>query len=83
MHVLFGKVKRQFIQVTILTLQHEEECLIVENRAGCHKESARKVVSTSHWNVAHSVVMIDLFVDKEVFAYDDDAARSDFTWYLN
>ena len=33
MDVLLGKVQRELVQIPILALQHEEECLIVEDRA--------------------------------------------------
>ena len=33
MDVLFGKIECQLVQITIFALQHEEECLVVEDRA--------------------------------------------------
>ena len=33
MYFLLSEVKRQFAEIAIFTLDHEEKCLIVENRA--------------------------------------------------
>ena len=33
MYLLLSKIKRQFIEIAIFTLDHEEKCLIVEDRA--------------------------------------------------
>ena len=81
--VLLGEVQRQFVQVAVLALKHEEKRLVVENRARCHEEPASNVVSVSQRDVAQSVLMVGLFVNEEVLADYDDSAWADVPRHLD
>ena len=76
-HILLGEVQRKLVKVTVLTLQHEEECLVVENGVRSHEKSARLVVSAPQRNVANSFLVVRLFVNYEILADDDYAAWAD------
>lgn len=40
-------------------------------------------MSPSHWNIANSILMINLLVDKEVFTDHNYSTWTNTTWHLN
>ena len=80
--LLLGEVQRQFVQISILTLKHKEECVKIENGITRHEKTSSQIMSSSHWNVTNSVLMINLLVDKEVFTDHNYSTRTNAAWHL-
>ena len=47
MHILLSEIKGQFVQVTILALQHEEERFVVEDGVRGDKQTTSQVMGVA------------------------------------
>lgn len=82
-NLLLCEIQGQLVQITIFTLKHEKECLVIEDGVRCNEQASGEVVTASHRQIADTIFMVGLFVDDKVLTDDKDATGADITWDLN
>lgn len=76
MHKLLSVLQSDFVEVPKLALDKEEKLVMQEGCLVCKKKAAFAVVLVSERDEALSVLVINAFVHKEIFADDDNPTGS-------
>ena len=82
-------IHSQFVEISIFTLNKEEEHAVLdifrlECRVANHKKPSRLNLLISDRNRAFSIIMIDFLVYEESFTHNDNTSWTiRLSWYLN
>ena len=83
MHKLFSVLQSYLVKVAKLALDKEEKLVMQEGCLVCKKKAAFAVLLISERNKALAVFVVYSFVNKKIFADNDNPARTAVTWDLD